>query len=253
MSIPLTDTFSFSCRTGVEMIAVVCFKWKRRGRGFVLPSQQQGFDYGPAHVNTLFKMLRRHSQVPFEAVCITDDSGGLDRSIRTIPLWDKCLDLGGCFNRLYLFSRDMRALIGPRFVCMDIDCVVTGDVTAILTRPEPFVINSYQPPGDNNHAEQLYNGSLVVMDAGCRERVWTEFDPATHPLKLQGRNDRMGTDQAWIREILGPRERRLGCDDGVYEARNIGDKLPKDARLVFFSGKRDPTTSGFDWIETHYW
>src|SRR5690606_4765132 len=110
--------------------------------GIILPSQKNGFAYNASHVNTLYSMLRRHYRRPFEFICVTDDPIGIDENIKCLPLWDKCIYLGGCYNRLYVFSDHMKNFIGPRFACVDMDCVIVGDVTPIFDRTEDFIINS---------------------------------------------------------------------------------------------------------------
>jgi hypothetical protein len=235
-----------------EPLRIVLMKWKAPGVGFLLPNQKRGHEYGPDHVNIAHAMLKRHLRMPFETVCITDDPAGIDPAIRCIPLWDKCRYLGGCFNRLYVFSADMARFIGPRFACLDLDCVIVDDVTPIFARTEKFIINSYSPAPSGAWAEQLYNGGLFMMDAGARAQVWDLFDYDNSPAWVQDRRDRVGTDQAWIREVLGPDEARFTKSDGVYEARDIGATLPADARLVMFAGARDPSKTRIEWVKENW-
>jgi SAM-dependent methyltransferase len=229
-----------------EPLRIVCFKWRppavRRS-----PSTATIGAYGPEHVNRLYRAVREHLRLEHEFVCVTDDAEGLDPAIRVIPLWDQCLDLGGCYNRLYVFSPDMRELIGPRFACIDLDSVVTGDLTPLFDRPEEFVIAAQQWS-----PHQAYSGTLFMMDAGARARVWDEFarDPAA---ARQLASDYTGTDQAWIRHSLGLGEATWGRRDGVHEALLIGDTLPPAARIVFFSGDRDPSHAAYPWVRQHYY
>lgn len=232
-------------------LKVVCFKWKFTGQGIVMPSQSH-IQYTAQHVNTLHSMLKRHLHIPFDLICITDDPMGIDPDITCLPLWDKCRYLGGCFNRLYVFSEHMAKFIGPRFVCIDMDCAIISDITPLFNRQDDFIMNTYQAGGEVNPQMQLYNGGMFMMNAGCRSIVWHGFDPAATPAVISNRKDRIGTDQAWIREILGPDETRWGPEDGIYEARNIGEDLPADAKIVFFAGKRDPSTTEWPWVKEHY-
>lgn len=226
------------------MMTFVCFLWKRNTQGFKLPSV---CDYTARHVNVLRNMLERHVHMPHRLVCVTDDAKGIDRRVETVPLWDKCRDLGGCYNRLWVFSEDARELFGPRFACIDLDCVILKDCTDLFTRDEDFIINSYYPTPPN-YLDQYYNGGLFMMTAGARSSVWDEFDPARHPEMLQADARCIGTDQAWIRVHLGKGEARYTQDDGVYEARIIGPTPPANARLVMFAGKRDPSKSMHGWV-----
>lgn len=235
------------------MIRIVSFKWRRPATGFQLPGKTP---YGADHVNRHYRSIRRHLKMPFEYVCVTDEWRGLDKHIRVIKLWDKCLALGGCFNRLYVFSPDMADLIGPRFACIDLDAVIVGDITPLFDRPDDFIINSYQPlPANKDTApDQLYNGGMFMMNAGARRQVWDSFNPQTSPEIIRKNKTVIGSDQAWIRLCLGAGENRWGQTDGIFEARNLHPQadLPADARIVFFAGNRDPSDGRHKWISKHW-
>jgi hypothetical protein len=73
----------------------------------------------------------------------------------------------------------------------------------------------------------------------------------------------MGTDQAWIRHVLGPDEKGWTQEDGVYGWPVIRSKHkrrpPAEARIVFFYGGIKPwsvidkkTTFESPWIAENY-
>ncbi len=236
------------------MLKVVCWKWKPNNPEF-------RSTFNARSVNTLHSMVRRHYHKPFEMVCFTDDSEGIDSHIRTIPVWDTYAELvsplgdgyPSCYRRLLAFRSDMEQIVGGRFVSMDLDCVITGDITPLWDRQEDFIIW---------HAETRntpYNGSMWMMDPGAREIVYDLFDPLLSPA-LTRELDLCGSDQAWIAHVLGPDEATWGKDDGIYvwrkHLKNRMWNLPADARIVFFQGKEDPwDQSAIDkapWILEHY-
>jgi hypothetical protein len=91
---------------------------------------------------------------------------------------------------------------------------------------------------------------MFMMEAGCREQVWESFDKDYSPKIIERRPKLcIGSDQAWIRLVLGKNEARWSNDDGVYEYRQVRSGLPENAKIVFFSGKRDPSTL----YERHNW
>lgn len=230
------------------MLIFVCFKWKRSAEGFQLPGV---CSYTAKHVNVLRNMLERNVQLEHRLICVTDDPDGIDERIETVTLWDKCKSLGGCYNRLWVFSEEARELFGDRFVCIDLDCVITGDCTELFSRKEDFVINSYNP-AEVAPIDQHYNGSLFMVTAGARKELWDDFDPLTTPATVQADTNTIGTDQAWIRHKLGKDEARFTNADGVYEARQIGNNLTPNVKIVFFSGKRDPSQQSYRWIARHW-
>ena len=230
------------------MLTIVCFKWNRIPTGFQLPAV---CDYTARHVNVLRSMLERHVHLPHRLVCVTDDSEGIDPRVEVVPLWDRCRSLGGCYNRLWVFSREAGKLFGPRFACIDLDAVLVRDCTPLFDRPEPFVVNAYNPCRVETN-DQRYNGGMFMMDAGARASVWDEFDPDTTPARVQADPRVIGTDQGWIRLHLGRDEARWTNADGVYEARQVRHSLPGNARLVMFAGRRDPSQHPYPWVRTHW-
>jgi len=235
------------------MLTVVCFKWKPYG-GATYRSV-----FGPEQVLTLQRMIARHYRTPHRFVCITDDATGLDR-VETIPLWTDHAAIpsphgGGnpsCYRRLKLFDPAIRDLLGDRFVAIDLDTVVVGDLAPIFNRTEPFVMWGETDP------RSWYNGSLILMSAGVRSKVWTTFNPRTSPRDAL-RAGRFGSDQGWISHVLGPGEATFGRKDGVYSYRvhitPNGNQLPPDARLVSFHGRIDPwsyAAQTIDWVRDNY-
>ena len=238
------------------MLKVVCFKWGYKG-GFRLPSLNVIGAYSAWHVNNLYKAITKYLTIPHEFICITDDPEGVE--CKTIPLWDKCMEYGGCYNRLYVFSKDMKELIGDRFVCIDLDVSVISNLDSLFSRTEPLILNKFY----GNNPNQFYNGGLFMMDAGAYDRVWTEFEkdiPGNIRI-LQGLNKVkkvLGTDQAWISHILGRGIPMFLDTEGVLAYRRLTDKgrgkvLPPNAKMVFFAGTNDPTIAmdRNDWIIDH--
>lgn len=236
------------------MLSVVTWKWKPDYRNY-------RSKFGPETVNTLFRMVKRHYHNEYRAICVTDDPAGIDPSIEIVPLWNDFKYLPNpfgprnpsCYRRLRMFAPDIAETFGPRFVSIDLDTVITGDVTPLWDRPEDFV--AY---GDTNRTTH-YNGSLMLLTAGARTKVWETFDPKTSP-KQAKQAGCYGSDQAWISYCLGPTEAKWSRDDGVYSFRNdIQAKhapLPSNARMVMFHGKHDPWQAPvqklYPWIQEHY-
>lgn len=234
------------------MLSVVTWKWK--------PAGEYRSTFGPETVNILARMVGRHYAKPHRVICVTDDPKGLDPDIQVIPLWDDHSTLGNpygpgnpsCYRRLKMFSREAEGLFGKRFVSLDLDTVVTGDLSPIWDRPEDFVAW-----GDTNHGTH-YNGSMMLLTAGARSQVWEDFDPVTSP-RLAKAAGQFGSDQGWISYRLGKGEAIWTTDDGVYSYRNHLSRpprpLPDNARLVMFHGRVDPWSGGaqrLPWVRKHY-
>lgn len=234
------------------MLTVVCWKWA--------PPPGYRSTFGPETVNVLRRMVARWYPHPHVFTCVTDDPTGLDPDVRVVPAWNDYAAVPSpagahnpsCYRRLRAFHPDIGEVFGSRFVSLDLDCVVTGDLTPLWQRPEDFVIW-----GDTN-PRTFYNGSMFLMTAGARPKPWTAFDPERSP-KAAHAAGHHGSDQGWISHCLGPHETKWTKADGVYSYRNDikpnGGRLPKDAKIVIFHGRIDPWSEQaqrMEWVREHY-
>ncbi|WP_409188442.1 hypothetical protein [Bradyrhizobium sp. RDM4] len=233
-------------------LSVVCWKWKPK------PGYRSAFS--SANVNMLRAMVARHYARPHRFICVTDEAAGIEPGIEVIPLWDDYASVASpcgarqpsCYRRLKAFSKEAATLFGPRFVSLDLDVVVTGDLVPLWDRPEEFVIWGDTSP------KTPYNGSMFLLTAGARRQVWEDFDPVKSPARGRALGY-FGSDQAWIGACLGPREAKWGRADGVYsyrlDVRSAAGALPDDARIVMFHGHVDPWSAEaerLDWVRRYY-
>jgi hypothetical protein len=230
------------------MLSVVTFKWATPGYRATFTA---------AHVNTLRRMVARHYRKPHRFICITDDPAGLDAEVEHVPLWNDHRDVpnptgGGrpsCYLRLKLFDPDIGRLLGDRFVMMDLDAIVAGDLSPLFDRTEDAVF--WRSPAK----VWPYNGAMMLLSAGARPQVWKDFDPVRSPLETQAAGYR-GSDQAWISHKLGWHEAVWTDRDGVYYYGTIPKAmrhtLPPAARIVFTTGGTAPWTLHHPWIRQHY-
>jgi hypothetical protein len=234
------------------MISIVCWKWP--------PRKGYRSTFGPDTVNTLRQMVARHYTQPHRFICVTNEPAGIDADVEILPDFGDFAGLlsphgernPSCYRRLRMFHPDAARWFGDRFLSIDLDVVITGDLAPLLERSEDFVIW-----GDTNPTT-LYNGSLVLLSAGARPQVWQKFDPRRSPQAAKAAGC-FGSDQGWISHCLGPGEAKFTRIDGVYSYRNdLKNKphvLPGNARIVVFHGQVDPwapTAQALPWVRKHY-
>src|SRR5690606_21610100 len=99
-----------------------------------------------------------------------------------------------------------------------------------------------------------YNGSMLLMTAGARPQVYTEFTPDR--AVLAGKHF-IGSDQAWIAFCLGWGEAVWSEDDGAMWYSGRYSHGPADCRVMFFPGAVKPwTVSRYGpldrWVREHY-
>ncbi len=237
----------------MEPLTVVCWKWQH-------PTYKHQFT--AEHVNVLQRMVARHYPRPHRFACITDDPAGI--ACETLPLWD---DHGGlpnptasflpsCFRRLKLFSGEMLPVLGPRVLSLDLDIVITGDLTELLEVDCDFI--GWALAG--THQRRVFNGSMWMVKPGALDFVWSDFDPERSP-KTANAAGFLGSDQGWMSYLLAAEYPGWTRADGVYSyAADIyprpGRRLPENARVVVHHGKRKPwlrrTQQEARWVKEHW-
>ncbi len=239
------------------MISIVCWKWKPEDG---TKHQEKRERFSARHVNILRNMLERNLTIPHKFICVTDDWKGLHSSVFVVNIDWAFRDyayLGGCYRRLKAFGTHGRKMFGDRFISLDLDCVIAGNIDHIIGFQDDFRI--WQ---DGYRRFTPYCGSLWGMKAETRSHVWDRFhsDPVA---SIRRANIYQGTDQAHISACLYPNEAVWTKEkDGIYnfntQVRRCPNRiykrgsdtimehlrsgeLPKDARIVFFNGKYDPS------------
>lgn len=235
------------------MVTFVCWLWK--GWRPV---------YDARHVNRLHAMLAKHMTGPWKLICITDDDRGID--CETFPLWtiprakiparldvsnankmvpgrlDVHIDpvIPDCFIRLRAFEPNVGRLLGERFVSIDLDCTILGDLAPLFDNDYDFIASK----GYRSHL----CGSMWQLRPGTNAAVWTDYDPVESPKVIAETTHRgrpiSGSDQAWM-SICMPFAPLWTEADGVYQFMELYPQrvVPKNARIVFFAGSIKP----WDW------
>jgi hypothetical protein len=197
-----------------HLTSLVTFRWSTPGYRSTFTAD---------HVNILFRSWRRHSTVPFNAYCVTDDPEGLDEDVTPVAIWENPVPAYGggnapnCFRRLRMFSDEVSEAFGPRWIWTDLDCVVTGNVDDILSTDADLKI--WRPTGDVSRC----NGSLVAYRSGSRPEIWNDFTKTTVGTveEFRAQTGHLGSDQAWMSLYIRPDDQFFGESDGVYAFRKL--------------------------------
>lgn len=234
------------------MLTVACWRW-------MSPVGYRSV-FAPETVYALRDMVKRHLSVPHRFLCVTDRPEEL-RGVETVRLWDDCAAIPSpfgrhnpsCYRRLKLFAADAGKVFGERVVSLDLDTVIVRDITPLFDTDVDFKIW-----GCSDYPTQWFNGSLFLLKTGSHPEVWSRFDPETSP-DISKRAGCFGSDQGWIRYVLGNHVPTWGEKDGVYSYRKHlaprGGHLPENARVVCFHGKMDPwhyAAQQVPWIRANY-
>lgn len=226
---------------------ILIWKWKQ-------PNAR--FNYTSDQVNKFVEKLRENITLPVTYCCVTDDPEGLDESIKYIPLpefgsdirtetWDIGKGLPQCYRRLIMWAPYAEELFGKRYMMIDLDTIIVGNIDHLLTRQEDVLIFR-----GTNLVKRPYNGSLVIMDANARPEVFTKFSQEG---AVESGKRFVGSDQAWISHCLSEivdgklkgTEVTIGEKEGVihYSQRLVTKNggwrnftWPEGVCIVFFPG-----------------
>lgn len=152
-----------------------------------------------------------------------------------------------CYRRLWMFSDEARRL-GERVMLVDVDMVLTGNIDHLFDRAAPFV--GWKPRQSWGHGPRL-GGGMYLMTPGAHVEVFDGFKGHTSISEARAAGFR-GSDQAWISHNLCGNVDFWPQESGIYSIRDLGQKLPKDARLVQFNGRIKPWQSDLPWVREHW-
>lgn len=230
---------------------------------------KSGSKYGADYANRLHAMVRRNLGLPHSFHCLTDDANGLDPAIKAAPLPGP--DLGGCWNKLWLFSERI-APPHANILYLDLDVVLVGPIDDLVTmRPNDDFVGQ---PDWNRPLFPQFNSSVMRMCAGAHREVLDRFLSELSAGRIVRREEwdatlqsrdkvvywrgwrRFGGDQEWITAYLRPRlkvHRRAFPQGWIISYKRHGRrKLPVGARAVVFHGSPKPHEVNDDYVREHW-
>jgi len=212
-----------------------------------------GNKYSQSDVAKLYNGLKRNLKQSFRFILFSQRDMNI-KGVECRSIWDKNLiSIKGCFVRLRMFDpvfQEKHKITG-RFVCIDLDTVITGNLDPIFNRTEPFVILQ----GANSLNPCPYCGALIMVRAGAYPGLWSDFSlEAIDKIPFYEFPD----DQGWIHYKVPDAAGWKAGVNGVYAFKKPGwpsgtDCLPRDARMVTFNGWRSPAKfSTLDWVQRNW-
>jgi len=251
----------------VAVITVCLWHWNRR--------------YSTKHIEAMRGMLARHLHLDHRIVCITDRPEDVPSGIGVLDVKHTILKYDSkCLRRMWLYAgklpkgKPSPCDLGDRLLQLDLDMVLTADITPLVDRPEPFVIlkgestrQPYRPHG------WAYNATVMLLTAGARSDVYDAYAAdqkgVIRAANAAGWDVTTNSDQGVATYLLakGDPPAFWTTDDGIYSYRGIagpdGGKghlgLPANCRIVSFhgrSGNRHPGDPALQkcspWILEHW-
>jgi hypothetical protein len=254
-------------KRAVERLPIVSFMWEGH------------IPYTAEDVKIWANQVQRNLARDHELVCIADwpetvrealDYPGAPR-VSCMTMWRDQFEHGRDWHRLKLFAEEMADVIGPRFVVMDLDTVICGQLDPLFETDAPY--KAWRDP-----SRDQYCTALQIMDAGAFPHVWEWFQQGGRETALQLRKQGVfgGYDQAWISHVLPGQERWTRADGVLSFRKDICEGIPLErvlamdaaetaifrkprpegARIINFHGKHNPrdadVQAAFPWIGEFY-
>jgi len=223
------------------MLKVICFYW--------LGDRWKDDGLGPTYINKLYNGVKRNLEQPFDFFCFTNEliTSQIDPEIVVRPI-RKMPTNKGVLPRLYMFSRQA-GLFGHQVLAIDLDVVITGDLSDIANYDGEFCARSKFAPGQKFKLD----GDMMSFQAGKtnEKRLWEPYaeDP-DKVLQITG-----GRERYWYREVFGvkgaDRWDKVAPGQMVSYKRHVrtnNNQLPEDARIVSCHGEPRPHETKFKWV-----
>jgi len=211
------------------MQTVLCLKWEDR--------------YGPEYVNRLYSMVARNTKRPLRFVCFTDDRTGIRPEVELLDM--PAFDLPEVmrrhpFRRMFIFQKQLADLTGP-VLHLDLDLLVSGNVDDLFDfKPDSefCVAENWTQQGQG-----IGNMSVFRFKIGSMSHIWDIFraDPLRQ-MQLH-RNSQTFVCRNLQHIDFYPRHWCLSFKHSIVPRWPLNlfltPQLPRDARIVAFTGKPD--------------
>lgn len=172
---------------------VVCLKW--------------GNKYSPEYVNRLYNMVSRNCTIPFEFVCVTENSKGITENVKILPLQTKNGVQGWWYKPMF-FSSEFP--LKGNLLFMDLDVIVFRNIDKLFNyNPGKFCIIRDFPVPRKNIIPINMNSSVFRVQTGQYSFIYDEFiNDLSVTKKFHG-------DQDWIYHKLKDKEYEFWPDSWV--------------------------------------
>lgn len=155
---------------------------------------KHGTKYSSEYVNVLYNMTKRHTTIPYEFVCFTDDTRDINPDVRTIPL--KPIGVYGWWYKVIFFDKNFP--LDGNILYFDLDVVINSNIDRLfLNQPDKFnIIRDFNRSLRKDWSRM--NSSVFRLKTGSLSYVYDNFFK-NHAMEMR----RHHGDQDWIFAQVG--------------------------------------------------
>lgn len=202
-----------------------------------------GGDFTSIYVRKLQNAVKRHLTMPYEFICLTDDSS-ID-FCRTIPLKHRWK---GWWSKIEVFRAGL--VDTNRIIYFDLDTVILNNIDILTEQDYDFIaLQPFNPKKRNN--PYLMNSSIMSWkNTGEFNFLYDQFNTKSSDGRFRGDQDYIGSQL--IRKGKKYKHWQL-LIDGIYSyKRNCKDEIPKETKVVCFHGRPRPSKVKKEWVEENW-
>lgn len=207
-----------------QQINIVCLKW--------------GTKFSTDYVNRLYSSVKRNTTIPFKFHCFTENSKELNPEIIVQNLPNNGLE--GWWNKVYLFSKDIKIPLGEKIVFFDLDTVITGNIDEILLLEKDCLITVRDLLTgiilSIKSSDNRMQSCIMIWKHGTLNHVWDNFiqNPAESIKSVIPHGD-----QRWIESQIPQKEFIQDLLPGQIVSFKVHclKGLPANARIICYHGK----------------
>ena len=202
-----------------------------------------GGDFSSIYVRKLQNAVKRHLNMPYEFVCLTDDAS-ID-FCKTIPLVN---NWKGWWSKIEVFRAGL--VNTDRIVYFDLDTVILQDINILVQQDYDFIALQSFNPQKRKNPYLIGSGIMSWRNNWAFNFLYDQFNTEMCFGRFRGDQDYIGSQL--IRK--GKKFKHWqALINGIYSyKRNCKKGIPKDAKIVCFHGRPRPCNAKEKWVKENW-
>jgi hypothetical protein len=203
-----------------------------------------GDKYDSDYVNTLYLMTKRYLTIPFDFICLTENSQNLLKQIKVINLEDRSIK--GWWNKCLLFKPDF---LSGSCLYLDLDIIILKNIDEFIIQNQYLNILC-NPISLNKKTYYKINSSMLLWNTNNKElhKIWFQYSKN----KLFYDNHKTFGDQEVILKSNVKYKFFPGNKIRYFKSIKEKENLDTNISIIVFKGKKQKDYKSNS-IVRNYW
>ena len=205
---------------------------------------KEGDKYDSDYVNTLYLMTKRYLTIPFDFICLTENSQNLLKQIKVINLEDRSIK--GWWNKCLLFKPDF---LSGSCLYLDLDIIILKNIDEFIIQNQYLNILC-NPISLNKKTYYKINSSMLLWNTNNKElhKIWFQYSTN----KLFYDNHKTFGDQEVILKSNVKYKFFPGNKIRYFKSIKEKENLDTNISIIVFKGKKQKDYKSNS-IVRNYW